>query len=82
MKHQVSKYSQGLHGFDTQTRLSRYACKTFSQLIILEKDEHNLWIILQLINFLFNNIKVKSSSVIFTYKYCIAIVDDKEIFAY
>lgn len=58
------------------------ACKTFSQLIILEKDEHNLWIILQLINFLSNNIKVKSSSVIFTYKYCIAIVDDKEIFAY
>lgn len=54
----------------------------FSQLIILEKDEHNLWIILQLINFLSNNIKVKSSSVIFTYKYCIAIVDDKEIFAY
>lgn len=30
MKHQVekwrSKYSQGLHGFDTQTRLSRNAC--------------------------------------------------------
>lgn len=48
----------------------------------LKKDEHNLWIILQLINFLSNNIKVQSSSVIFTYKYCIAIVDDKEIFAY